>query len=75
MSAEVTSMLFKLNTVGPICLTRAILPHMIERRKGHFVVVGSMAGKVPSPGQAVYSGAKSAVLGYFASMHSELCDK
>ena len=43
-------------------------------RKGgcHIVVVGSMAGKVPSPGQAVYSGCKTALMGYFASLATEL---
>ena len=38
----------------------------------HIVVVGSMAGKVPSPGQAVYSGCKTALMGYFASLSTEL---
>jgi dehydrogenase/reductase SDR family protein 7 len=34
-----------------------------------------MAAKVPSPGQAVYSAAKMAVWGYFASLSTELADK
>ena len=38
----------------------------------HIVVVSSMAGKVPSPGQAVYSGCKTALVGYFASLSTEL---
>lgn len=45
------------------------------RGKGRFVVVSSMAAKVPSPGQAVYSAAKMAVWGYFASLATELADK
>lgn len=46
-----------------------------RRGKGRLVVVSSMAAKVPSPGQAVYSAAKMAVWGYFASLATELADK
>ena len=31
-----------------------------------------MAGKVPAPGQAVYSACKTALVGYFSSLQSEL---
>eukprot|EP00879_Flechtneria_rotunda_P028078 GHRR01030156.1.p1 GENE.GHRR01030156.1~~GHRR01030156.1.p1 ORF type:complete len:163 (+),score=38.09 GHRR01030156.1:352-840(+) len=48
---------------------------MIKRHKGRLVVVASMAAKVPSPGQAVYSAAKMAVWGYFASVATEVADK
>lgn len=56
VTAGVTDTLFGVNTLGPIKLTRAALPLMLARNKGRIVVVASMAGKVPSPGQAVYSG-------------------
>lgn len=101
---EVTHKLFQLNTLAPITLTQALLPHILQPlhqqgdpsddpqggqqsrvQKGsnggpqgsvqggcHVVVVGSMAGKVPSPGQAVYSGCKTALMGYFASLSTEL---
>lgn len=49
--------------------------HGDRRGKGRLVVVSSMAAKVPSPGQAVYSAAKMAVWGYFASLATELADK
>lgn len=51
------------------------LCHVHCRRKGRLVVVSSMAAKVPSPGQAVYSAAKMAVWGYFTSLATELADK
>ena len=44
-SLEVDRALLDMNTVGTISLTKAILPHMIERRKGQVVVVSSLAGK------------------------------
>ena len=57
VSANVVDKMFALNTLGPIKLTRAALPHMLRRRRGRLVVIASMAAKVPTPGQAVYSGA------------------
>lgn len=50
-TAEVTDALMQLNAVGPIKLTRAMLPHMLRRNRGRLVVVGSMSCKLPSPGQ------------------------
>lgn len=44
-------------------------------RRGRFVVVASMAAKVPSPGQASYSAAKAALWGYFASLAAEVADQ
>jgi len=74
VSAGVTDALFGVNTLGPIKLTRAALPAMLKRGKGRIVVVASMAGKVPSPGQAVYSACKMALYGYFASLATEVAD-
>lgn len=56
-SAEVVEQLFQLNTLGPMHLTRAVLPHMLRRTKGRIVAVTSMSAKLPSPGQAAYAGA------------------
>ena len=44
-SLEVDRAILDLNTVGTISLTKAILPHMIERRKGQIVIVSSLSGK------------------------------
>eukprot|EP00983_Pelagomonas_calceolata_P113675 1160009-Pelagomonas_calceolata.AAC.2 len=49
--------LLAVNTVGPIKLTRALLPGLLgQKRPARIVVVASMAAKVPSPGQSIYSG-------------------
>ena len=45
-SLEVDRAILDLNTVGTISLTKAILPHMIERHEGQIVVVSSLAGKI-----------------------------
>ena len=44
-SLEVDRALLDLNIVGTISLTKAVLPHMIERREGQIVVVSSVLGK------------------------------
>ncbi|XP_066337042.1 uncharacterized protein [Miscanthus floridulus] len=63
------------NVFGTITLTRLLAPYMLDRGMGHFVVMSSAAGKVPAPGQAIYSASKHALNGYFASLRSELCTK
>ena len=44
-SLEVDRALLDLNVVGTISLTKAVLPHMIERHEGQIVVVSSVVGK------------------------------
>ena len=43
-SFEVHQRVFEVNTLGVISLTSAVLPHMMDRRAGHFVFVGSISG-------------------------------
>ncbi|KAM0846059.1 hypothetical protein ACQ4PT_055932 [Festuca glaucescens] len=63
--------IFNVNVFGTITLTRLLATSMLDRGMGHFVVMSSAAGKVPSPGQALYSASKHALNGYFASLRSE----
>ncbi|OQU83298.1 hypothetical protein SORBI_3005G106500 [Sorghum bicolor] len=63
------------NVFGTITLTRLLAPYMLDRGTGHFVVMSSAAGKVPAPGQAIYSASKHALNGYFASLRSEKREK
>jgi dehydrogenase/reductase SDR family protein 7 len=42
---EVDQDLLDLNLVGTISLTKAVLPHMLERNQGQIVVVSSVMGK------------------------------
>ena len=44
-SLELDRALLDTNVVGTISLTKAILPHMIERHEGQIVVVSSVVGK------------------------------
>ncbi|XP_073003322.1 uncharacterized protein [Typha latifolia] len=62
---------FHINVLGTITLTHLLAPSMLERGRGHFVVMSSAAGKCPSPGQAIYSSSKHALNGYFHSLRAE----
>lgn len=72
---SVVDSMFRINTVGPIAMTQALLPGMLKQKKGQFVVVASMAAKVPSPGQAVYAATKFGLLGYFHTLRTELASR
>ncbi|CAD5321947.1 unnamed protein product [Arabidopsis thaliana] len=74
-SEETINTTFDINVFGTITLTKLVTPHMLKQGGGHFVVISSAAGKVPSPGQAIYSASKHALHGYFHSLRSEFCQE
>ena len=49
------------NVKGLLYVTRAILPGMVERKKGHVINIGSIAGKEVYPNGNVYCSTKFAV--------------
>jgi short-subunit dehydrogenase len=51
---------------------RALLPPMLERRRGHIVVVGSLGGIIPMPHGSVYAATKFGVRGLALSTAEEL---
>lgn len=61
-----------INFLGPVKLIRALLPGMMERRSGTIVNVSSDAGRVGSLGEAVYSGAKSGIIGFSKGLAREM---
>jgi 2-hydroxycyclohexanecarboxyl-CoA dehydrogenase len=68
---ELWEKLIKLNFVGPMQLTKALLPKMIERGRGRIVNISSDAGRVGSLGETVYSGAKGGLIAFTKSLARE----
>lgn len=60
------------NYVGVLHTCREILPVMIEAGGGHVVNLGSDAGRVGSSGEAVYSGAKGAIIAFSKAIAREV---
>ena len=56
---------------GTLALTKALLPHFVERKSGQFVVVTSLMGLFSSPMRSGYCGAKHALHGFFESLRAE----
>jgi 2-hydroxycyclohexanecarboxyl-CoA dehydrogenase len=62
----------RINLLGPVKLTRELVPAMIERGSGKLVNVASDAGRVGSSGETVYAGAKGGVIAFTKSLAREV---
>ena len=60
------------NCKGLVYMTRAILPGLIKRNKGHIVNIGSVAGSYPYGGGNVYGGTKAFVKQFSLGLKSDL---
>jgi dehydrogenase/reductase SDR family member 7B len=69
---EVDDLLMRTNYLGPIALTKAVLPSMLAAGHGHFVVVTSVLGKISIPDRSAYCASKHALHGFFNALRAEL---
>ncbi len=60
------------NIKGLLYVTRALLPGMVERDRGHVVNLGSVAGTYPYPGGNVYGGTKAFVHQFSLNLRADL---
>ncbi|MEO7732573.1 MAG: SDR family NAD(P)-dependent oxidoreductase [Kofleriaceae bacterium] len=60
------------NCKGVMYTTRAILPGMVERGRGHVINLGSVAGSYPYPGGNVYGATKAFVHQLSLNLRSDL---
>ncbi len=63
---------FNVNFWGTVYVTKAFLPHLLERPEAHIVNVSSMGGYLPVPGQTAYGASKAAVKLFTEGLNSEL---
>ncbi len=67
-----TEALFTVNTMVPIALINAVLPHMLAKGSGRIVNVGSIFGSIGFPCFAAYSASKFALRGFSEALRREL---
>ena len=63
--------MFDANVFGLFALTRAVLPGMRKRRKGHIINITSVGGHIGNPGSGYYAATKHAVEGWSESLAAE----
>jgi dehydrogenase/reductase SDR family member 7B len=68
---EIDRRIMEVNYFGTIALTKALLPHFLERNQGHFAVISSLVGKFGSPYRSSYAASKHALHGFFDSLRAE----
>eukprot|EP01017_Pseudomicrothorax_dubius_P022395 TRINITY_DN2423_c0_g1_i6.p1 TRINITY_DN2423_c0_g1~~TRINITY_DN2423_c0_g1_i6.p1 ORF type:complete len:183 (+),score=32.52 TRINITY_DN2423_c0_g1_i6:266-814(+) len=73
-SFENDKYLMDLNFFAPVLMTKILLPAMLKRGHGHFVVISSITGKVGVALRNTYSASKHAITGYFDSLRSEVTE-
>jgi serine 3-dehydrogenase len=59
------------NLNGAYYATRAVLPHMRERRAGHLIYISSISGMLPDVSGAAYQAAKRGLLGLAGAIRVE----
>jgi len=62
------------NIKGLLYISRAVIPGMVERKKGHVINIGSIAGHQVYPGGNVYCATKHAVDALTKGMRLDLVD-
>ena len=60
------------NVKGLVHMTRAFLPGMVERKCGHVINIGSVAGLYPYPGSNVYGASKAFVKQFSLNLRADL---
>jgi len=68
--AEVARRVIEINLLGAVDTLHAVLPGMRQRRRGHIVLVSSLAALSPLPDAPAYSASKAGLLSYGRAMRA-----
>jgi short-subunit dehydrogenase len=74
-SFEVDKKVIDIDLLGTIALTKVVLPEMLKKSSGQFVVISSLAGKFGVKLRSAYCAAKHGLHGYFDSLRAECHEK
>lgn len=72
LTAEQIDRVIRVNVLGVLQGTRAFVPMLAERGRGHVVNVASLAGRFATPGHSVYTASKHAVVAFSEALSYEL---
>jgi short-subunit dehydrogenase len=72
LSQEEIDRMLEVNLRAPVALARALIPGMVERRRGHIVFMSSLQGKATAPASSVYSAAKFGLRGFALGLREDL---
>lgn len=66
--------MMRVNYFGALYWTKALLPGMVERKRGWLVFVSSVGGKLAVPEETAYAGSKFALSGFAEALSYEVED-
>jgi len=66
--------MLRVNFLGSLYFTKALLPAMVERERGWVVFMASVAGRIATPGEAIYAATKFALVGFAEALSLEVED-
>ena len=66
---------WRVNVMAHVFAARAVVPHMLERGKGHLVNIASAAGLLSQIGDAAYSATKHAAVGFAEALAIDYGDR
>jgi len=72
MTVEDMQLMVATNVLGQMYCARAMLPGMMERRRGHLAFMSSTNGRIPPPLQSVYNATKFATIGFAETLLYEV---
>ena len=73
-SADEIVRTMNINTIDPMFVTRAMLPDMIRRNRGHVCTIASAGGMLSNPKMSVYAASKWGAIGWSDSVRIEFQD-
>jgi short-subunit dehydrogenase len=68
---SVDKKLIEVDYLGTVAISKALLPHFIANKSGHFITVTSLMGKFGTPYRSGYCAAKHALHGFFDVLRME----